>query len=82
MSALSLVLSFERDRWRAHGGGVDVAHTELRGLESLLEARLAGDIPVDVHFVFDMAALPRWLHQYQSHYFNYTLHVPRRSGYV
>ncbi len=30
-----------------------------------------------MHLKFDMAALPRWLHQYQNHYCNYTLHVPR-----
>lgn len=80
MSALSLVLTFERDRWRAHGAGVDVTHSELRGLESLLEARLGGEAAVDVQLRFDMTALPRWLHQYQSHYLNYTLHVPRRSA--
>jgi hypothetical protein len=27
-----------------------------------------------------MSALPRWLHQYQDHYCNYTLRVPRRSA--
>jgi len=82
MSARSLVLTFERGRWRAHGEGIELAHPELRGLESLVEARLAAEAPVDVHFAFDMAALPRWLHQYQSHYLSYTLHVPRRSAYL
>ena len=77
MSGLTLVLSFERDRWRACGDGVDLAHRELRGLEALLEARLAGRAPVDVELAFDMAALPRWLHQFHGHYCNYTLHVPR-----
>jgi Family of unknown function (DUF5395) len=80
MSARELVLSFESDRWRAFGEGVDVAHRELRELESLIEARLAGDEHVEVHLKFDMAALPRWLHQYHGHYCNYTLHVPRRSA--
>jgi len=77
MSARELVLSFERDRWRARGHGVDVAHRELRDLEALIEARLASEAPVDVLLKFDMAALPRWLHQYQSHYCNYTLRVER-----
>jgi hypothetical protein len=71
-----MVLSFEHDRWRASGDGVDVVHRELRGLEALLEARLAGSGPRDVELAFDMAALPRWLHQYHAHYCNYTLHVP------
>jgi hypothetical protein len=82
MSALTLVLTFERGRWRAHGSGVDVAHPELRGLEAEIEARLGRETPLEVHLTFDMAALPRWLHQYQTHYLNYTLHVPRRGAYA
>ena len=77
MSDLTLVLEFERGRWHAAGDGVDVAHSELRGLEALIEARLAGEAPVDVHLEFDMASLPRWLHQYHGHYCNYTLRVRR-----
>jgi hypothetical protein len=80
MKALKLVLEFEHGRWRACGGGVDVAHGELRGLEALLEARLAGDEPVDVELVFDMASLPRWLRQYHGHYCNYTLRIPPRGA--
>jgi hypothetical protein len=80
MSARELVLSFERDHWRACGDGVDVVHRRLRGLETLIEARLAGEAPVDVHLKFDMASLPRWLHQYHSHYCNYTLRVRCGSG--
>ena len=78
MSGRELVLSFEGGRWHAAGEGVDVAHRHLRGLEALIEARLAAEAPVDVHLKFDMASLPRWLHQYQGHYCNYTLRV--RSG--
>jgi hypothetical protein len=77
MSVRELVLSFERGRWRARGDGIDVEHRELRGLEDLIEAQLAGEAPVNVELKFDMAALPRWLHQYHGHYCNYTLRVPR-----
>ena len=80
---MTLVLSYDRDGWHAAGEGVDVAHSELRGLETLLEERLAGAEPVEVHLAFDMASLPRWLHQYHGHYCNYTLRVgrgSRRSG--
>ena len=79
MTARRLVLEFERDRWRARGDGVDVAHCELRGLEALIEASVAGEAHVDVQLEFDMASLPRWLHQYHTHYCNYTLHVPPRG---
>jgi uncharacterized protein DUF5395 len=82
MSVRELVLTFERDRWRACGDGVDVVHRELRGLEALLEAGLASEAPVDVLLKFDMAALPRLLHQYHGHYCNYTLRVPRRSVFA
>lgn len=77
MSARELVLTFERDRWRAYGQGIDLTHRGLRALETLIEAQLASEAPIDVHLKFDMAALPRWLHQYQGHYCNYTLRVPR-----
>ena len=77
MSTRELVLSFKADRWHATGDGVDVAHRHLRSLETLIEARLAGEAPIDVHLKFDMTSLPRWLHQYQGHYCNYTLHVGR-----
>jgi hypothetical protein len=80
MSGQTLVLSFEGGRWRACGEGVDLVHRELRGLEALIEARLAAEKAVDVELAFDMAALPRWLHQYHGHYCNYTLHVPPRNS--
>ena len=80
MSRFELVLSFERDRWHASGEGVDVAHRDLRGLETLIEAWLADEAPIDVRLTFDMASLPRWLRQYHGHYCNYTLHVGLRSA--
>lgn len=80
MRGKTLVLTFEQSRWRACGDGVDVVHRDLRGLEALLEANLAGDEPIDVELAFDMASLPRWLHQYQAHYCNYRLRVPRRGA--
>jgi hypothetical protein len=82
MSVRELVLKFERDRgrWCACGDGIEIVHHELRGLEALIEARLASEAPVEVHLRFDMAALPRWLHQYHGHYCNYTLHVARHGA--
>jgi hypothetical protein len=79
MSAQDLVLSFEHGRWHARGNGIDVAHGDLRGLEALIEARLASEAaPVEVRLEFDTATLPRWLRQYHGHYCNYTLLVPLR----
>lgn len=81
MSARELVLSYEQSRWRACGAGVDVTHAELAGLEALIGTQLATPhAAVDVHVRFDMAALPRWLHQYHHHYLNYVLHLPPRKA--
>ena len=78
MSARALVLSYEDRHWHARGPGVDLEHSELRGLETLIGAQLAHEAPIVVELCFDMAALPRWLHQYHGHYCNYTLRVPPR----
>lgn len=78
MTVHELVLTYERDAWRARGAGIDVVHAELRGLEALVAARLASESPVDLRLKFDMAALPHRLRQYHAHYCNYTLRVPGR----
>jgi Family of unknown function (DUF5395) len=81
MTTVDVELRYERDRWRARGPGIDVAHVELRGLEGLIAARLADPRgPLDVQMRFDAGALPRWLTQYHGHYRNYVLHVPPRGG--
>src|SRR5262249_834650 len=54
VSSAELVLTYERDRWRATGLGLDVAHAELRGLEWLLTTLLAErGAPPRVHLRFD-----------------------------
>jgi hypothetical protein len=80
MTQVDVDLSYDRDRWRACGAGIEVVHAELRGIETLLAARLANErAPLDVQLRFDTAALPRWLLQYHGHYCNYVLHVPPRG---
>jgi hypothetical protein len=81
MSVRELVLTYESGRWHARGDGVHLSHGELCGLEALIQAQLASSTArVAVRLQFDMAALPRWLHQYHGHYCNYTLHVPPLSA--
>lgn len=76
MSSPELVLTYERDRWRATGLGLDVAHAELRGLEWLLTTLLAErGAPPRVQLRFDTRALPTWLRQYHAHYCNYVLEI-------
>ena len=81
MTRRELVLSYERNRWRATAPGLEIVHAELRGLEAIIEAQLADEgAPVAVELKFDDVALPRWLRQYHGHYCNYTLHVPARRA--
>jgi hypothetical protein len=80
VTAYELVLTYERHTWRARGAGIDIAHADLRGLDTLVAAQLAGESSVDVRLTFDMAALPRSLHQYHAHYCNYMLRVPERGA--
>jgi hypothetical protein len=68
-------LSYEGGRWRARGSGLDAAHEELSSLDALLETRLAERGETAAVLRFDMGSLPRWLPQYQPHYFNYTLRL-------
>jgi hypothetical protein len=76
-----LVLTYERDRWRATGLGLDVAHAELRGVEQrLIELLAERGAPPRVQLRFDTSALPTWLRQYQAHYCNYTLRIAPAEG--
>jgi hypothetical protein len=70
-----LALTYARGRWRARGHGIDLEHAELRGLEALVEQSLAGAGVREAAIRFDMSSLPRWMHQHQAHYFNYTLRL-------
>jgi hypothetical protein len=70
---LEIVLTHEDGCWRARAPGVDLAHAELNVLDALIEARLAEGGAPSASVRFDFAALPEWLRQYQTHYFNYAL---------
>ncbi|HEX6998257.1 MAG TPA: DUF5395 family protein [Gammaproteobacteria bacterium] len=72
-----LILSYDRGQWRARGAGLDLAHADLAALDALIVRALEGGGPSSVHVRFDVDALPQWLRQYQSHYFNYVLRIGR-----
>lgn len=42
------------------------------------EIQISNQDSVKVTLLFDMDCIPRWLHQYQSHYFNYSFTVSRQ----
>jgi hypothetical protein len=70
-----LSLSWANGLWRARGEGLDLEHAELRGIEALVEQRLAGADARAVAMRFDFASFPAWMRQHQSHYFTYTLRL-------
>jgi hypothetical protein len=74
-----VVLSYENERWRARGAGLDLTHSELADLDALVAGAFQGHGPTRVHMRFDVAGLPVWLRQYHAHYCNYVLRVAPRS---
>jgi hypothetical protein len=74
-----VVLSYENERWRARGDGIDLVHSELTQLDALIAAAFAERGSTLVRVRFDLAALPTWLRQYQAHYCNYVLRVTAES---
>jgi uncharacterized protein DUF5395 len=74
-----VVLSYENERWRARGDGIDLVHSELTHLDALIVAAFVERRSTLVHVRFDLAVLPTWLRQYQAHYCNYVLHVMAQS---
>ncbi len=68
---LELILSHDGNHWHARGPGIDLKAGSLSGLDEQLKNHLdASRGPADVRMCFDCNALPRWMRQYGSHYFN------------
>jgi hypothetical protein len=81
VTAPELVLTYDRDCWRAAGMGLDVTHAELRGIEQQLTQLLVErGGPSRVELRFDTSALPAWLRQYHAHYCNYALRIVPAEG--
>jgi uncharacterized protein DUF5395 len=72
-----VVLSCSNGVWRALGLGLALEHRDLRGIEARLEAKLVALGIASVAVRFDTSSLPVELRQYQAHYFNYSLRVPK-----
>jgi len=78
---LELTLTHDGLCWLTDGMDSQLYGKELHHLEDEIgnairtDPRFAHHKSIDVKLLFDMNNLPRWLHQYQSHYFNYTFAV-------
>jgi len=82
---LELTLSHDGYSWITDGLNSQLEGENLHRLEDNItnainiDPRFTNNESIDVTLRFDMNNLPRWLHQYQSHYFNYTFTVNKRK---
>jgi len=82
---LELTLSHDGYSWITDGLNNQLSGKDLHRLEDKIcnainvDPRFIENESIDVTLRFDMNNFPRWLHQYQSHYFNYTFTVNKRK---
>ena len=82
---LELTLSHDGHRWFTDDMSGQLSGKDLHQLEDKIsnainiDPRFIDNEPINVTLRFDMNNFPRWLHQYQSHYFNYTFTVNKRE---
>ncbi len=82
---LELTLSHDGYSWITDGLNSQLSGKDLHLLEDNIinainiDSRFNNNESIDVILRFDMNNFPKWLHQYQSHYFNYTFTVNKRK---
>jgi len=82
---LELTLSHDGYSWITDGLSSQLSGKDLHRLEDNIikainiDSQFTNNESIDVILRFDMNNLPKWLHQYQSHYFNYTFIVNKRK---
>ena len=84
-SEIELTLSHDGHKWFTDDMSSQLCGKDLRHLEDeisnaiSIDPRFIDNESVNVKLLFDMNQFPRWLHQYQSHYFNYTFTVNKQK---
>ena len=84
-TVLELTLSHDGDYWISDGmerqlRGKDLHHLEHNITNVIkIDPRFIDNETIEVTLLFDMDQFPRWLHQYQTHYFNYSFTVDKRK---
>jgi Rad3-related DNA helicase len=82
---LELTLSHDGDSWITDGLHNRLSGSDLHRLEDeitnaiRIDSQFTGNESIDVTLRFDIDNFPRWLHQYQSHYFNYSFTVNKQK---
>jgi len=70
---LECILGFENNRWVLRCDDFEITAAEWEDLKASLRQIVEKRYPgrqVEVAYYFDMQHIPRWFHQYQTHYFN------------
>lgn len=84
-TVLELALSHDGYHWITDGmdrqlRGKDLHHLEKNITNVIkIDPRFIDNETINVTLLFDMDHFPRWLHQYQSHYFNYSFTVTKQK---
>ena len=84
-TALELTLSHDGHHWITNDMSRKLSGNDLHHLEDQIsnaikiDPRFINNESIDVTLLFDMDYVPRWLHQYQSHYFNYSFTVTKQE---
>ncbi len=77
MTRYEVVLRYEGDQWIARYGSLEWRASDRGQLEAQVvdyfRARYV--TPFRIYMHFDMQSIPRWFHQYQTHYFNQIIEV-------
>jgi hypothetical protein len=73
MQRVELVIGFQEDIWTARADHMFLNAPSWNELLQKIYDYYLEEYPkhkVEVYYRFDMQAIPRWFHQYQTHYFN------------
>jgi hypothetical protein len=78
---IEFIVSHDGENWIAEKGDLRAEARTLAHLDQEVrrlleeEGTLRSGAMLEVLMAFDTASIPRWLHQYQQHYFNRILRV-------
>ena len=78
---IEFIVSHNGEQWIAEKGELRAEARSLAHLDQEVkrllteEGTLRAGAMLDILMAFDTASIPRWLHQYQQHYFNRILRV-------
>ena len=73
MTTLECSVGYRDEKWYVQCGKVQLSHSEWQNLMDLLTGYIKDNYrgkEVKIKYYFDMNHIPRWFHQYQTHYFN------------